>query len=283
MPFKQRKQVRTATKAMPYSRLGTLHPFNPLDLRDNMMAWWDFNRQRDIRYSSSTLISHCYDQSPQGRNLSMATASYQPDHIAMLPPSTGYYYRRCAEFNGSDNMMRCAHGNTWDGTGIAGSQNRTMVATVQLDTDAGGSNAWLVSYGNASATNYTRWQWGHDTNLRLRLQIVTGYIVGTTVLPVNAARVVSVALDGTKLSQAVLRVNGVQEAISDDNDTAQNLNTIVGDKVGVGAGHVNYAPPSAGQYQGIIKDLLIFDAALTDRDLLMVERFVGQQMRIDTA
>ena len=282
MPFTPQRHSLNRARTLRYNKGGPLHSFHPMDFRNNIMAWWDFNKVRDVRYGSSTLISYCGDQSANNRHLVQDTGTNQPDHIV---ESQGWGYRRTAFFDGNDNFMKAASGvNNWDGTGILGSQNRTIIVAGFLDDDAsdavqnsfigygntaGNAGTRFVLQSNAKGTNGTKWA--------ARVNCASSEIIASTSLK-NVSWVLTFALNGTTLNDAVIRFNGVEEAISYSSNPGTTLNTVAGNDAHVGA--VDFTG-TAGYASAHLTSIICLDVALTNNDLKLMERHFGSVMRVD--
>jgi hypothetical protein len=216
------------------------------DLIDaGLVARWNFEGEGDTTTATDSVGGH--DGTINGATYT--TAAAVDDHAL--------------SFDGVDDNVD----TSW--AGVTGSQNRTIALWLQCSTDA---DQILVYSGNADAN-------GEKAVFRTdevaaggawapRLEVVGGFIRGSTALTDGAYHHVAFVLDGSDVTDVTLYVDGGAETV--DDSAAQAINTTAttdGEYVRLAMRNTDAGGTGDRALAGELDDVRFYDRALSAAEL----------------
>lgn len=171
------------------------------------------------------------------------------------------------EFDGTTNYV-----SVDSFTGILGAGDRTCAAWVQ--TTASGTNFPVVSWGPNTSGN--KWQLNMNTAGRMRVEISSGSVVGTTIINNGNWHHVACTFTNNGTSNAsniLLYVDGVLEALTAVTPLA--LNTTASGNVKIGADNQNRF------WNGAIVDVRIYNRGLSSNEIAALATDAGTISALD--
>jgi len=224
--------------------------FSPLNV-SGLQLWLDASDETTITESSGA-VSQWDDKSGNANHVSNGTAAEQPTTGTRTINSLN-----ALDFDGGDVLEASP------GVGITGSSNRTMIAVFEPDSVG---NEPFMSLGANTSLNLFRIQ------SEISVRHNGANVIFDTAMTVSAPGIVSVIQDGSTVIDVSAWLDGVSLGVSSSFGDALTLDTT--DRVDIGGAN------GAGEANGAIAEVLVYDSALSTTDREAVEAWLAQKWNI---